>query len=419
MDARQAKGIIQNYYMNPRSEQALSNLLEHIQDPIVMEYLLKQTNNHAFRTIVDNLGLPDEFAHARESMERKIIHNPMNYPLDQVQQALCDILFHDNAHNSILKITTIQERAAYVSGFNNLYQNFGVLYSKVMEFLNLDPNTATPDQITTLLQEITMLNNELVEGNTSLYEITTYLHKSAQEDFKSDLSSKLQHTSNNLTKDIDPEIKTGPKGRPVKIYTLKNQTENQRNLHILARSQTIQPYMREDNAQEKHIAYVSQYPRASYSVFSETLNSGFCKKSESKIVFGYSSIGNENNLLSCTPYDGQTNQWEIMDGKVTMRPQYKPVDEFMQDTSATGYNELVFDHPETIRPTMIVTTAGTEITDDMIAIAESMDIPIIVIDEEAYPEHNSTELHSSAHEWYEYETFERDPLEPIAPEFIS
>ena len=173
MDIKRARALISNYYMMSRNKETLkSELLANINDPLVIEVLIKQTDNHAFRNIVTTLGLPDTYIIAREALERNIIHNATNYPLEQVQQALCDILFHNNKHNSILTIQTIQERASMVPGYNNLYQNFSPLYEKVMYFLSLDPNTTSPEEITTLLQEIIVMNNELIGGNTNMFNIT-------------------------------------------------------------------------------------------------------------------------------------------------------------------------------------------------------------------------------------------------------
>lgn len=413
MELKEARNLIHNYYMDNGNEKYKNELLLNIDNPLVLEVLVKQADNHTFRTLVDNLGLSENLVCTREQMERNIINNPDKYPLIQVQQALCDILFHNNKQNSILTITTIQERASQVPVYNNLYQNFDMLYTKVLEFLSLDPNTATPEQISVLLQEIAILNNELIEGNTSTYNVTSFLFNTAKEDFKCDLSTKMTHTSEKIFKGIEPETRIGPNGKPIKVYILRNQTENQRDLHILARTQNKEPYMTEEDAMVKHISYVSQYHRASYSVFSETINNGFAGMH--RITFGYSNVGTQ--ILSCTTMDGQTNQWEIMDGKVTIRPQFQTIENFMANTGR--YNEIVFDNPENIVPTMIISTTDMELSDDVIAVAEAMDIPIVIIDKEAYPNHTIDVTPYTEKDWYTYETFIPNELEPITSELVG
>ena len=68
---------------------------------------------------------------------------------------------------------------------------------------------------------------------------------------------------------------------------------------------------------------------------------------------------------------------------------------------------------------MILINSEEELTEETIATAEAMNLPIVLIDREAYPEHIENTTPYTHADWYEYESFLQNELEPISIELIE
>ncbi len=411
--------INQAFIMHVRPEKLaiINEQVEAIKDdPLFLEILIKQASNECFHYIVEKFNLPETVTQQRVALQRNILNNPLNYPLEMVKNALCDIMFHNNPKNSAITIKTLQERADLVPSFNNLYQNMGNLYSVVMDILNLDPATATPEQISNLVQTAIQMNNALVSSNSNVYTLTSSLLKYANEDFKSEMCNKVKESYNKMTIGLTPIIGQEP-NEPIG-YRLENQTENQRGLFFLVRTDLFAPYMIEENALDKHIENSGKYPRTSYSIFTESLNRGYSGKR--RITFGY--LPNPDcKLVSSTPHDGQTFCYDISKGHIAMKQSFVPMENFIDQTAPSTHNEVMFETPEKIIPAMILVFDDTdyEIMEKSIEVAHAMNLPLVFIDKTAYPEHDpQNPVDFVCENNLIYELTLPYELEPISPELL-
>ena len=76
-----------------------------------------------------------------------------------------------------------------------------------------------------------------------------------------------------------------------------------------------------------------------------------------------------------------------------------------------SYNEVVFDNPETILPSVIISPSA-EPDEKTIQIASALNIPILYIDESCYEQYPRVERNTDS-EWYSYEAFLKEPLCPL------
>lgn len=421
MKKKEIIDLIKRYYIMNQSPQSKAEQLAMLQElkdnPLFLEIMVKQVSNEAFHYLAEKLELPESVLQQREDLDRKILSNPQAYPLDMVKTALCDILFHTNPKNAQINIRVLQERAASVPSFNNLYKNMSGIYGPVMEFLNLDPATATPEEISSLLQTIIEQNNQLVAGNTTTYKMTDTLMNYAKTDFTKDLCTTVKDTYTKMFDGITPVL-DGKNGEPIG-YRLENQTENQRNLVLFVRTDYFSDYMVEEGAYEKHIEHSKQFEGTSYSIISESHTDTY--DGRKRITFGY--IPSEKcRVVTSTPHDAVTTGQGLEKG-IIMKPMYLPPEEIIDSTIKGVHNEIMYDNPEEIKPAMVIVFNDTnpEIIQQSIDIAKAMDIPVVLIDKTYYPEHNpgNPVLITDPENSYEYDTTLKYELEPLSPEIES
>ena len=100
MTVKEIRELINNFYICNKSKEELVLLNSQIEsikdDPLFLEVLVKQISNEAFYYIVEKFNIPENIVHQRQELQINILKNPLNYPLTVVQNALCDILFHNN-----------------------------------------------------------------------------------------------------------------------------------------------------------------------------------------------------------------------------------------------------------------------------------------------------------------------------------
>jgi len=397
------KSNLMKYLMGSKNMRlnSLENLRVLLQDKDNLEFFIRNADNFAFRSLVDDLSLSEEIVDKREALETDVVNNYEKHSLKSVQEAISDLLFHNNSNNVILTIQTLKERADNIEEFNSYYDEYREFFDKVTAFLNLKEGDVNQEQLGLLIQDLSSYKSKL-SNKKQVFDVVQDLYKKAETDFTSELSTKIKSSGERIFEGIAPEEIELPDGRKVQYYKMQNQTENQRKFNILARSSSVFDYMTEDGARDRYQEEVSKYDYFSYSIFNESLHNSFVRK---RIRFGFFDLG-QGELLSSNTYDGQTNQYTVVKGKHNFEQQLLPIDEFTSQTNSNSYNEVVFNNPETIIPSVIITSSEIP-TEEELKVASAFNIPLIFIDDRCY---EKTSSEGRERRYFTYNEFLKESL---------
>ena len=380
------KRLIWNYiYGNlGSSEEVIHDIGQMLKDPKNLDYFIKNASNYVFRHIVDELGLSDSVVEERERLESQVINNYENESLYSVQNAICDMVFHESLGIIIHKIQTLKDRAESTESFNVYYSPYAEFFDKVINFFNLKGEHSS-QEIGEMIEELQGYKATFDQAGKQVFDVVEELYQKAESDFIEDLSSSVGETGRKIFNGVNPEEIVLPNGESVSYYKIQNQTKNQRNMYMLSRSTDVYPYMTEEGAKEKYQEEVSKFGYYSYSVFDEGHTTSFAGMH--RIRFGFFDLPKEKtDIISCSVHDGQTNQFPIKKGKTVVPQHLMALSEFVNQTG-NSYNEIVLSNPEQIIPSVVITASETP-TEEEIRVAKAFNIPLIFIDQSCYEKGN-------------------------------
>ncbi len=347
-------------------------------DEETRKVIIENTDNVAFAKVARELELPQQYIDKRFEMERKRLEQADEYPVQALREAFCDLVFQDNANNILLTIKTIEERALYVEDYGREYEQYSKTFAQIKKIL-----TCSDDEFLDKIDVVKIISKTYVERGVK--DLLRKLFEKAEKDFQAELGQKVEESASRLLDGVEPKIYQTLDGKRVKYYSLENQSANQRDFAILSRTVYVGDLedhgMLGEDGMQKFIEYNSRRDHLCYSVVGQNTSGGFGSSNKVKVAFGFSNLG-EGEMISCNHHDGQTGQIGIKKGKCVQRQEFLPLDRFMKRTPS--YNEVAFEKPETILPTMVI-SFDNEPTEIEIATAASLDIPIIHIDVEKYP----------------------------------
>lgn len=355
--------------------QKINELQELIKDPIFLEKFIYKTTAYGFRTVLNFLDIEnkDEIIKEREDWEREVLANCQDYPVELVKEAMSDLYFKNSSINVGHNIRTVVEYLKYNK------DKLGVSDSTIdaiLTFTTLNGNSSI-EEMRDVINLLEQTNAELAKAQTNLEEFVGDLFNNVKIEFANDLSKNITEVDT-LLSGIQSEDVISKDGKPVKFYKLQNQTANQRGFYLLIRTDGANK-LTEKGAMQKYKDKSSSLEYSSYSVIS-TEHDGRFSKSDSSITLGFSNPG-DANLLSANVLDGDTNAFRVVPGRYNLGQNFFSMQEFMD--RAEGHNEVIYEHPEKILPTMIVARAEQPSENEISAAAE-MGLPIVYIDRACY-----------------------------------
>lgn len=345
---------------------------EIINNDELVDYIMTQSNNKTFKSIMEKLNYPTDIINERNNLTEKSLKNINRIEdINKRKEMIFELLLNDSALNIRLYIETIFERA----------------YGNIEFKKAIDPETLTylAKIHTFIVSENT--NNEQVEdfidflkSNQSLTDLISKTFEFTKRDFERELRDKMEAV--NITDGINANI-IEHEGTPVEYYHLEGQTEAQRDFVLLTRTAYLEDFLLRENAMDELTRKTKSYKYLSYSLIRAEIFKSFSAKN--RIRFGYTRIPTDM-LLSANTYDGQTNQYTIpSDDFYIQKQQYLNVDEFLETTDS--YNEIVLKTDEELKPSFIVVQDDEEITDEIIQVAANLNIPILFLDGAYYKKH--------------------------------
>ncbi|MBQ3047943.1 MAG: hypothetical protein IJD48_02890, partial [Clostridia bacterium] len=330
-------------------------------------------------SVVKDFNLPESVVQKRESLESFVINNYENENFESVKQAVCDLLLHTSSNVAISKITTLRERAETCEEFNSVYGQYAEFFDKMVWFLSQKGDFAS-QEVCEMLEEIYQYKNVFNVNGKQVCDIIEELYEKAETAFVSDLSQATKESGGKIFEGLEPEEIALSGDEKVDFYKVQNQTDNQRSFQILSRSTSVFPYMTQDGAKEKYQEEVSKFDYYSYSLFDESHLKSFSGKH--RIRFGFFDVPKiQTEIVSCSVYDGQTNQFLIERGKPVVWQQLMSLNDFMSQTGS--YNEIVLTNPEMILPSVLITSSETP-SEEEIKVAKAFNIPLVFIDGSSY-----------------------------------
>lgn len=411
MDKKQVEAMIYGYVNGDKAveERSRNQILEVINNPEFLDIFIKCSSNRMFRIVCKDFNLPQSVVDKRERYEKEILNNYANKSVNTVKEAICDLLFHESAQNVKLTIEEMRERAKYDPEFNKIYQVYAPFYDKIYELLEMTDENYNEALVGYILKDLSLRNAQIKSSGQNIKDETELLHGLATRSFKKELAEDIKESGNKIFEGIEPELYYTADGKPVQMYKLQKQTPNQENYQILVRTNRKADYLYQEDARQKYMENAAKYDYLSYSVNSDSLNTGFASKK--RVKFGYFDLGT-GQIICCNTHDSGSNSFNVYKAKV-YRQDMPSVPEFLRRTSS--YNEVVLENPETVLPSVII--SPTPVPDeDTIQIAAAMGIPIMYIDEKYYQQQPSYEWDAlEDSQFYSHDAFLKEQLEPLNP----
>ena len=264
MDLIEIERAFDNYLMRAHIMKDAKEILQKLlaEESLAREVCVKKLDNYSFRKIVHDFHLDLRYVQTRERLEQDILKNHEKYTCETVQQALCDVLFHDNKQNVMLKIKTLQERASLSTEFNKTLKRYNIFYDKILEFLSLD-ESASKDVLKDMIHELSKMNKTLFE-NESCFEVLIRMYDKAEKDFQTELETTINESGNTMLDGIEPEI-VECESQQVQVYKMQNQTKNQAKFKFLARTMYVGTLLNGDVV-ENYISYAKSNSYFSFSL---------------------------------------------------------------------------------------------------------------------------------------------------------
>ena len=396
-------------YMYPskgRIQASKDNIRKMIEDPLFEEYIIKKASNKTFRMIVDEFNIPSSAVEKRENLEKNIINNYSNYPVDVVRQALCDLLFHDNLKNVLLTIESIREYAECSEVFNSEYQKLSAVYDVVYNFLNTKEQDITPEIENLYLSDLSQMNNVLDGAGVKLYDATQQLFSLAERNCERTFREDVAECGERLFNGIESSTVVSDSGKQAQMFTLASQTPNQEKFLFFARSSSRGKWLLGENSRKEYLDNLKGWEYLSYSLFGPGKQKPFKSESDVNINFGYFAMGG-GNFLSISDADAQTNQFTIIKGRYNIKQNFLSSAEFVG--RHPFHSEILCENIDAPLPDFIISETQVP-RDDTIQIANAMNIPIVFIDDRFYKKLPGCEHGTYLNSFYDYNEKLKVPL---------
>ena len=409
MTKEQMIGNALSNYMYPskgRIQESKDNIRKMIEDPLFEEYIIKKASNKTFRMIVDEFNIPSSVVEKREKLEKNIINNYSNYPVDVVRQALCDLLFHDNLKNVLLTIESIREYAECSEVFNSEYQKLSAVYDVAYDFLSINESDVTIDTMGLFLGDLCEMQKVLAEGGIHLPSATSQLFSLAEKLCEKGFRDDVAECGSRLFDGIEPETVVSASGKEAKMLRLAKQTPNQEKFLFFARSSSRGKWLLGENSRKEYLDNLKGWEYLSYSLLGPGKQKPFKSESDVNINFGYFAMGG-GNFLSISDADAQTNQFTIIKGRYNIKQNFLSSAEFVG--RHPSHSEILCENIDAPLPDFVISETQVP-RDDTIQIANAMNIPIVFIDDRFYKILPDCEHDTYLNSFYDYNEKLKVPL---------
>ena len=348
----------------------------------------------------DDFPLIQNFKQSRESYNKDIIQHIEHYDISLIQDAICDLLFQDNAKNIELMVYEMLDRAKYVPDF--LQETDKHLLDLLNNLFSLKENIESKDKIWKSIKELIDNDTVLKIKRSSLKIRLLELNNKAKSDFGNDLNNWL--TKIDFNKETYKELST-TNWEKVKFYELKDLNA------LLVRS--MQFNERYDQkwmlTKEEYEEFFKRKDRNgfSYSLIdsNSSIENQYVKIDHNRVLFWFLWTWT-NKILCANTFDGQT--WQANWLKV-YKQQYFPIKNFIEQTDSQDHNEIYIENKEVKYPDYIISWDNPP-QQDKIDLAYNFRIPIIYLIKDKEKKDSTQSYNTGPNAWYyDYRSFNSWP----------
>ncbi len=368
--------------------------------PEGVDYLITYLSAEKFYDFCEKFDVPAKVIQARQKLERFVVLDKDETNIEVIKESLAGLIFRCQPEDSLLLIGSIKERANYLPEFAKMIGKYEELFEKTEILFKMTNENVDWNKAEECISYILDFEEKLKSSGKNIFTSLKSMERVAKEGLKRDIQKEVGDSVGKITKGITPET-IEVQGVKVPLYRIQNQTKNQRDFAILARTSSVDQQPQPGQSLEEFYAgIVSGKDYLSYSLFNEHLVKGY--NGTYSITFGYAELP-DVSLISANTHDGQTNAWPITEDFHVMRQEYLPVQEFLDKTAVDHYNELVFSNPEKFLPKYIIVSekdlASGEKMKIIAEISAKFNLPLILIDTKSYANTCKNGKYSSEGYW--------------------
>ena len=365
----------------------VEKLKENLNDPMFKYIITYMTDNRLFNNLQNDLDLPKEIGVKRNSYNNYILENINTQDIIKIQDALCDLLFNDNAKNIELNLGAISDRMKYVPNFldDENKKLFDLLY-KFMK-LNWTENTDSKEDVQELIKKIKFEDEKLRDWWSNLKQRLFDMIDKAKTDFQNDLKNWLSQID--FSSESYQELNTTT-WEKVKFYEMKNLKDS----HFLVRAIKFKDTHNNitlNRGKYKDYLHKEGKKGCGYSLigsnFSKTNLFGF-RYGDDTALFWFFWFW-ENKVMSATTFDSDLNSSPWL---FRYKQQFFPLKAFWEWTK--WHNEVFISNEEKLYPDYIISLDNPP-KQELIDLAHEFWLPIVFI--------NQKEKKWEAKGWYSKE----------------